>query len=251
MAGRAKAAGKGSLVSQVGEALRKRILAGEYAPGARLPSEAQLTEAYGVSRTVIREAMAALRADGLVEPRQGAGIFVLEAPPPSIFSPQALDPARISSTIEILEFRTGVEAEAAGLAALRRSPAQEEAILERHDALRACLKAGEPTAEADFALHLAIAEAANNPRFREFLEALGTAVIPRAALKAQETEEAAAAYIARLDEEHGRIVAAISNGDEEAARAAMRAHLRGGQARYRALLRSGRLPHAPDQAGKP
>lgn len=239
MAGRARAKGEGTLASQVGDALRRRILAGEYAPGARLPSEAKLTEAYGVSRTVVREAMAALRADGLVDARQGAGIFVLDPPPPPIFSPQALDPARISSTIEILELRTGVEVEAAGLAALRRSPAQEEMILERHDAVRASLAAGLPTAEADFALHLAIAEATNNPRFREFLEALGEGVIPRAALKA-EGEGETASYIAGLDEEHGRIVAAISNGDEEAARAAMRAHLRGGQARYRALLRSER-----------
>lgn len=237
MAGRARAKGAGTLVTQVGDAIRRQILGGDYAPGDRLPSEAQLTEAHGVSRTVVREAIAALRADGLVEPRQGAGVFVLEAAPAPIFSPQSVDRARLSSMIEILELRTGVEVEAAGLAALRRSPAQEETIMERHDAVRAAMEAGRPTAEADFALHLAIADATSNPRFREFLEALGQGVIPRAALKAGDE---AGSYIARIDEEHGRIVTAISNGDEEAARAAMRRHLRGSQTRYRALLRDGR-----------
>lgn len=241
MAARPKKKGAGTLVTQVSDTIRQQILTGAYTPGSRLPSEARLTESHGVSRTVVREAIAALRADGLVEPRQGAGVFVLEAGSPPIFSPQAVDRARISSVIEILELRTGVEVEAAGLAALRRSPAQEEAILECHYAIRRCVAANKPTAEADFALHLAIADATNNPRFREFLEILGSGVIPRAALK---SEGEPPPYISQLDEEHSRMVTAISNGDEEAARTAMRAHLKGSQARYRALLRGERTPRA-------
>lgn len=251
MAGRSRVKGAGTLVSQVSETIRRQILSGAYPAGARLPSEAQLTAQHEVSRTVVREAIAALRADGLVEPRQGAGVFVLEAAPAPIFSPQSVDRARISSMIEILELRTGVEVEAAGLAALRRSPAQEEAIMDRHYAVRAHLEAGEPTAEADFALHLAIADAANNPRFREFLQALGGGVIPRTALKSDRTEREAGAYIAHIDEEHGRIVTAISNGDEEAARLAMRRHLKGSQARYRTLLRDERRLVGAEDAVRP
>src|SRR5688572_587701 len=65
-----------TLVVQVSNTLRNAILGGKYHPGEKLPSEAKLTEAHGVSRTVVREAIAALRADGLVEPRRGAGVFV-------------------------------------------------------------------------------------------------------------------------------------------------------------------------------
>ncbi|MFB9950959.1 FadR/GntR family transcriptional regulator [Rhizobium puerariae] len=234
--------GKGSrtLVSKLGETLRQAISTGQFPPGSRLPSEAQLTEAHGVSRTVVREAIATLRADRLVEARQGAGVFVLEpsaTTQPAMLSLSNVDLARVSSMIELLELRTAVEVEAAGLAALRRSPAQEEVILERHYAVHACLEASQPTSEADFALHLAIAEATNNPRFREFLTMIGHNLIPRAALRPDDSETDQTAYIKLLDEEHNAIVAAISDGDEEAAREAMRRHLRGSQLRYRTLLR--------------
>lgn len=228
--------GSGTLVSQISEALRQEIAAGVYVPGDKLPSEAQLTQAHGVSRTVIREAIAALRSDGLVEARQGAGVFVLEPAQPAMPSFQNLDTARIFSVIELLELRTAVEVEAAGFAAKRRSAMQEEAIFDCHRRVRACLDAGEATTEADFALHLAIAEATNNPRFPQFLTMLGAGVIPRAALQSNDSDTPRA-YLGRLHEEHEAIIAAISAGDEAAARAAMRSHLEGSQSRYRALLR--------------
>ena len=231
-----------TLVARLSDTLRRAIAAGQFPPGSKLPSEAQLTEAHGVSRTVVREAIAALRADRLVEAQQGAGVFVLEPPAPQIPTFGNLDQARVSSVIELLELRTAVEVEAAGLAALRRSPAQEEAIFERHHAVRNCLDAGVPTSEADFALHLAIAEATNNLRFREFLSMIGPRIIPRAAMRDGEHEADQATYIMLIDDEHQQIVSAISAGDEETARSAMRRHLRGSQERYRALLRGQRKP---------
>jgi GntR family transcriptional regulator, transcriptional repressor for pyruvate dehydrogenase complex len=233
------AQGLETLVERVSDTLRQTIFSGQFPPGSRLPSEAQLTAAHGVSRTVVREAIAALRADRLVESRQGAGVFVLGAPPWPPVSLQGIDPERVSSAIELLELRTGVEVEAAGLAALRRSPAQEEAILDRHVAVHEALEAGRSSSEADFALHLAIAEATNNPQFHKFLTLLGESAIPRAALKSEGPEKDSI-YLKLLYEEHNRIVVAISNGDETAAREAMHAHLRGSQARYRALLRGRR-----------
>lgn len=235
--------GSGTLVTQLADTLRQAIAAGQFPPGSRLPSEAQLTGTHGVSRTVVREAIASLRSDRLVEARQGAGVFVLE---PRVGIPQvmltlnAVDRAQVSSMIELLELRTAVEIEAAGIAALRRSPAQEETIFERHHALHACLEAGQPSSEADFALHIAIAEATNNPRFKEFLMMVGRSIIPRAALRPDDSEADQAAYIALLDKEHEAIVVAISHGDEDGAREAMRRHLRGSQMRYRSLLREAR-----------
>lgn len=233
-------AGGSTLVVQVSNALRRAILAGEFKPGQKLPSEAKLTEAHSVSRTVVREAIAALRADGLVEPRRGAGVFVLERSQAQTLPFQNVDHARISSIIELLELRAAVEIEAAGLAALRRSPAQEEDILEAHAAVQASIAAHQPTSAADFELHKAIARATNNPRFIEFLELIGQSAIPRAALQASPADGETPAYVRQIHEEHSCIVSAISNGDAEAARGAMRDHLQGSQRRYRSLLRHDR-----------
>lgn len=236
----AKADGTGgTLVTRVAETLRAAIHSGEYRPGSKLPSEARLTEAHGVSRTVVREAIAALRSDGLVDPRRGAGVFVLEQTEASGLPFRNLDRARVSSIIELLELRAAVEVEAAGLAAMRRSPLQEEAILDCYQAVGACIEKGESTSDADFALHEAIAGATNNSRFLEFMALIGRNAIPRASL-AGSSGDASMDYLKQIQDEHGRIVTAISNGDAEAARAAMRTHLLGSQRRYRDLLQRAR-----------
>jgi len=231
----AKPSGR-TLVTHVSATLRDAILQGVYKPGDKLPSEARLTEQYGVSRTVIRETIAALRADGLVDSRRGAGVFVMAVPLAPALPFQNIDKARISSMLELLELRSAVETEAAALAALRRSPIQEEDILERHAAVQHCITHARPTAAEDFELHRAIARAANNSRFLEFLDLIGQHAIPRAALQPTADDATPQAYQAQLHEEHSRIVNAISRGDPETARSAMRAHLQGSQRRYRVML---------------
>jgi len=233
----ALAGGRGTLVGAVSADLRRLILDGDIKPGDKLPSEAALTRKYEVSRTVIREAIASLRADGLVEAKQGAGVFVLSSQPATAFPFQPFDAARISSMIEMLELRTAIEIEAAGLAAARRSPAQEEAIFERCQDIDRLIAEGKPTTEADFAFHLAIADATNNPRFREFLEMMGQRVIPRTVLQGDHAERTPSSYLGQLQAEHKAIAEAISARDEQAAREAVRTHLKGSHERYRQLLR--------------
>ena len=70
-----------SLAAKISSALRRDLAEGVFRPGDRLPSESELTREYSVSRTVVREAIAILRADGLVEARKGAGVFAVEAKP--------------------------------------------------------------------------------------------------------------------------------------------------------------------------
>ena len=233
---------KGTLVLRVSNAIRNDILQGSYSLGDKLPSEAQLTRAFSVSRTVIREAIAALRSDGLVEARQGAGVFVLD---PINFTFQRnrmnVDKERLFSSLEILEARTPLEIEAAGLAALRRSPAQEEEIFAKHATLISCVHDGKHWSEADIALHIAIAKATNNPLFATFLEMQGNAAIPQTGKEKQLQDEDEIAYRNLLIKQHERIVMAISNGDENDAREAMRDHLKGSQERHRRLLRNERL----------
>lgn len=230
-----------TLVAKVTDALSGQIGTGHYKPGDRLPSEAQLTQEFGVSRTVVREAIAALRSGGLVEARHGIGVFVLEPAPSTPLPFHGIDLARVSSLIEMLELRTAVEGDAAALAALRRSPAQEEKIAEAFDSFCASAAEGRPTAEADFNFHLAIAQATNNPRFSEFLQMLGTALIPRRAVSESGEETVlASAELSRLIAEHEAILIAIQDGDEDGARSAMRQHLKNSQARYRSMLRAAR-----------
>lgn len=225
--------GSGTLVSQISSALRQKIASDGLKAGDKLPSEARIAEDFGVSRTVVREAVASLRADGLVEPRRGAGVFVLEPNMQLKSRFRVVDHARLSSVIDLIELRIAVEAEAAALAALRRSPAQEEHILDCHQRVQSCIKAREPTAQADFDLHLAIAVATNNPRFGEFLQLLGPDAIPRANLQLP----ADAQYLAQIYAEHEQIVAAISSRESEAARRAMAQHLKASEHRYRDLLK--------------
>jgi GntR family transcriptional repressor for pyruvate dehydrogenase complex len=228
---------KPKLASVVAETLRQRIGAGEFLPGAKLPSEAKLTGVFGVSRTVIREAIAALAADGIVEPRQGAGLYVM-ANAASAFSALGVSGAnKISVALNVLEVRMGIEIEASGLAAQRRSSSQEAEMRETFNEFGRLLESGTPTGRTDFDFHRAIAAATNNPFYLEVLEALGSRTIPCDVASPWGTESVLTyEYQVGLHEEHRSILSAICDQNEDAAREAMREHLSRSQQRYRQRL---------------
>jgi GntR family transcriptional regulator, transcriptional repressor for pyruvate dehydrogenase complex len=227
---------KPKLSQRVVAALRNQIVGGEIAPGQKLPTEGQLTETYQVSRTVIREAIASLAADGLVAARQGAGVFVLDHPSQA-FGALKNEGGKISQAINVLEVRTGLEIESAGLAATRRNAAQEARIQEAFFEFDRLLNLGEPTGKADFAFHLEIAAATNNPFYVEILEALGDRTIPCDRTSPWYSPEVLTIdYLTGLQREHLAILKAISAGDPTAAREAMRAHLQAAQNRYRGRM---------------
>ena len=218
--------------------LRKRISAGEYRAGAKLPTESQMTTIFGVSRTVVREAIAALSADGLVQSRQGAGVFVVGNAASPFTAIGADSSNKISVAINVLEVRMGIEIESAGLAALRRSVSQEAAIQEAWNEFERLLKLGTPTGKTDFAFHRAIAVATNNPFYIEVLDGLGSRTIPCDVASPWGTESVLTfEYQAWLQREHYAILKAISAQDAEGAREAMRQHLSLSQQRYRDRLR--------------
>ena len=108
--------------------LKDKILAGDLAPGAKLPSESELIEEYAVSRTVVREAVTRLRAEGLVETFQGRGSFVLTVPEPSTFSLESSAIRTHHDVLAMVDFRIGVESEAAALAAARVTTESANAV---------------------------------------------------------------------------------------------------------------------------
>ncbi|SON58447.1 L-lactate utilization operon repressor (plasmid) [Hartmannibacter diazotrophicus] len=235
-----------TLTSRVADDLRQQIEAGDYAPGDKLPTEPVMVERFGVSRTVIREAIALLRADGLVESRHGVGVFVLgpsQQPETLALFTHATD--KISDIIEELELRIGIEVEAAGLAALRSSPAQEAEIQAQLGHFEQLVEEGLPTDQADFDFHMAIAAATNNNRFKAFLQHIGKRIIPRVKFRTvMGGVDPLPNRDAILLKEHAEVADAILARDPERAREAMRRHLLGGIKRYRAV--TARRPAAPE-----
>ena len=228
-----------TLSTLMAEELSEKVLNGTLKPGARLPTEAELCDEYEVSRTVVREAIARLRSDGLLISQQGRGMFVSEHPQARKFEidPQSL--ITLPETISALELRLSVEVEAASLCAQRRTKADAKKIrslMEKVDALQS-----DPTKveiHYDFAFHLAIAQATKNPLFYRFLKFLEPTIVPRYLLSNLVSSEIKDRYYRRIHGEHEAIVSAIEckNGDD--ARKAMRTHLENSLERIRALSRS-------------
>ena len=222
------------LSRQLFEQLAGEIRSGRLAPGARLPTEQALTRAARVSRTVVREAVAALRAEGLVITRQGVGAFV--APEPQ-HSPFRIEPERLQSLdniLNVMELRLGVEIESAGLAAERASKQQVRAIATALQALEQAIEADGAAVEEDIGFHRAIAEATGNPEFPRFLQFIGRHLIPRRTVAGlPERMGGQRAYLALIQEEHQRIYDAIAAREAKAAREAMRRHLTRSLERYR------------------
>lgn len=224
------------LAQTVIDEIRRRIETGALPFGAQLPTEPQLEMQFEVSRTVVREAIAELRAAGLVIPIQGKGIFVAEQRQAPVID---LTPGEIQSipqTLEMLEFRMAVETEAAAIAAYRRSAEQEEVIRAANSDMAALIDREEQTTAADFAFHVAIGAATNNRFFVDALNRFGKSSIPRSQFPTLPSANDRA-YLLGVLAEHDQIFDAISNQDPEAARTAMREHLLGSQKRYRRLAR--------------
>lgn len=213
-----------TLAQRVVAGLKERILAGDLAPGSKLPSEAELIEAYAVSRTVVREAVTRLRAEGLVETFQGRGSFVLTVPEPTSFQLEATAIRSHHDVLAMVDFRLGVESEAAALAAARVDETGAQLI---RDAL-AAFAAAEPeqAVEADFAFHRAVAAASGNRFYLDLLDSLGPMMImlPRTRL-ADAYSLTDATHVERVAREHDNVAAAVLAGDPDTARAAMRVHL--------------------------
>jgi DNA-binding FadR family transcriptional regulator len=212
-----------SLTGELVARLADDITSGKISPGSRLPTEQELIAATGVSRTVVREAVAALRAEGLVITRQGVGAFVPE---------NARRPLRI--VLDVMELRTGIEIEAAGLAADRASASQIRKIVDCLEAIDRAIKRNEDAIPQDFALHCSIADATGNPQFRRFLEHLGRFIIPRETIRGGPGIPKRT-YSETFQQEHREIVQAIRGGAVAGARAAMRRHLMNSRKRYQRL----------------
>lgn len=223
-----------SLALELVDALGARIRESRYAAGERLPSETAIVEEFGVSRTVVREAISKLQAAGLVETRHGIGTFVIGLGDAATFRVSADQLATLQDVIAVLELRIAVETEAAALAAQRRKAENLQRMRDALDAFSSAVEEGRDAVGPDFQFHLEVARATHNERFVDIVGALGTGAIPRARLAAGVSHsDEHKTYLRRVNVEHESILDAIAAGDAEAARAAMRTHLANSRERRR------------------
>ncbi|MES9539970.1 FCD domain-containing protein [Spirillospora sp. NPDC049024] len=210
------------LVEQAAQRLRDQISGGAWPVGTRLPGETTLAKELGVGRSTVREALRALAGAGLVQARQGAGVFVIATEPAEDW------PARLrrASVAEVYEIREMLEVRAAELAAERRTSG-DLADLDRALAARDAALDGpavEGFIDADIALHTAVIAAAHNPvladLFAGFVPVLRDGLLDLAALVDVRASDAAHGRAA-----HAALVEAIRAQDPAAASDVVRAEL--------------------------
>jgi GntR family transcriptional repressor for pyruvate dehydrogenase complex len=211
------------LFEQIVQQVEDSILKGQLKPGDQLPAERDLAQSFGVSRTAVREAVKTLREKGLVEAYSGRGTFVTNGTSQAMR--QSLDlMIRINpqeGSANLAELRQVLEPEIAGLAAERIEEQLMTTMREAVAVMDRNLHDPGAYVEADLDFHLALAEAAGNPLILSLLDSIV------GLLREQRSR------IFRVDGgpergqfHHKKILAAIERRNPEAAREAMRAHLR-------------------------
>lgn len=206
------------LAAQAAEVLLRRLRAGEWALGHKLPGETTLAAQLGVGRSTLREAIRELAGKGVLESRQGAGVFVT-----------ALDVVEDWDTVlrradirTVIEARIAIEAEAAALAARRRTPADLRALWRALTAREEAGESIEVLVDADTAFHRTVIAAAHNDiltqMFDAFVPRLRHAMVDMLRIRPMADEKAD-------HRAHEVLVDAIRARNPEAAATASRVHL--------------------------
>ncbi len=225
----ASARGETRLSDIVYEKIVGMISDGRFPVNERLPSEQKLASMFGASRPVVRAALERLRNDGLIVSQKGSGSYVRQKPDSSVL--QQIPVGSLADVQRFFEFRSGLEASAAELAARNWQAGDRSRIEQSIEALELCLERNELGAEEDFSLHDAIARASHNqfhitvriwfkPHF-----SIGQSVTRSLSLK--RTPQ----HVRDVQNEHTSIVEAIFARREQAAHDAMKDHILKARAR--------------------
>ncbi len=218
--------GKPSLSADLAKHIAEQIERGVLAPGDRLPTEKVLVETHGVSRAVVREAIARLKSQGLVNSQRGSGAFVNEKVQSSAFrigSISALDSQELE---HILELMLSIEGTAARLAATRRTEDDLKRIRKGLIGMEYAILNDQLGDDEDYAFHLAIVQATHNPHLIALNDYLETSVRHVIRSARRNTAQLYVQRMVAVQAEHQLIFQAIEAGDAPAAAAAAEAHLR-------------------------
>jgi GntR family transcriptional repressor for pyruvate dehydrogenase complex len=212
-----------TISTEIARQLLAYLLAGDIHPGQKIPSERQLSEALGVGRSVVREALKSLTLLGLVEVRQGDGTYLRSTE--SSLLPDSIDWGLLLSqkrTRDLIEARRLLEEILAGLAAERRDDADLAALRDLLEEMRRATTTHDADAftAADVAFHLRISHSARNETLGQVLQRVATLL----KVWVSRVMHAAESFAPSLDE-HVRVLEAVEAQDAAAAREAMRSHL--------------------------
>lgn len=222
-----KVSGPIRLTDRVESLLGEEIRSGRLRPGDKVPTEVELVKQLGVSRTVVREALSRLRSAGLVEPRQGLGVFVLDPPlrPLDLATAGGSGATTQEKMLQIVEVRRAIEGDATALAAVRATADDRARIRVALAAIDDAVAAGGDGVDEDLAFHRAIAESSHNAVMVATVRYLGRVL--RDGIRVTRANEARRTEFAeQVRTEHNTIVDAIEAGDAARARSAARAHMK-------------------------
>ncbi len=212
---------KPNLAELVSQRIGEWLESGFLKPGDRVPSEQELSERFGVARNVIREAMANLKALGLVSVYQGKGSFVSEVPVGLLTRRIKRLGEDYSDALEhIWEMRMIIETQVAKLAALRRTDEDLRCMKQALQDMEHVVEKGDLGIEPDEAFHFYLVQATQNPILEELILSVSEAIKPsrKAALEQPGRPEATL-------NEHSAIYESVKEGDSEKARIAMQIHI--------------------------
>lgn len=201
--------------------------------GQRLPSETDFVDMFKLSRASIREALARLRAEGLVRSRKGSGSFALREGSPQMMRLSAIENMR--DLVEWHEVRLALESEVAALAADRRTDEDLERLRRAQADLIEQLATSHADSE-DVAFHAALAVCAHNPKLSEAIGRLTTHIFKWSSLSAERGFLTLAERRELISLEHGAIVEAVAARDSDRARTEIRRHLLNGRTRVLSTL---------------
>ena len=216
------------LSDEIADRIKARIVSGDLAQGDRIPTEAKLVAQFGVSRSVVREAIAKLRQIGLVTTRQGVGAFVGNGAA-TVFQVDTETMRTIEDLRAVMELRMEMEVSGAAMAARRRTGRQLSKLAEALAAISNGVHLGADTLAAERRFHRLVTEATNNPHFRDFMQFLSARINASLAVERSRTPRGrtTAAQVLR---EYEAMFEAIGLGDPDEARRATWYHLlRGAQ----------------------
>jgi DNA-binding FadR family transcriptional regulator len=204
---------------QVARALASEIITGIYPPGSKIPGEMEILERFGISRTVLREVLKTLAAKGLVVSKTRVGTKVLDPMHWNFFDPDMLA-WKVAAGMdddfrrELAEIRLAIEAQAAALAACRRTEAQLVGLRAAVDQMRAETSDSRQFAEADLAFHQLLIEAAGNSLMYSISAVIETALVASFTISSPVDD---AVTHRQVVDSHGRIVDALEKSDPRAA----------------------------------
>jgi len=237
-----------NLTDRVAQLLLDEITGGGYRLGEVLPPEQAIAERLGVSRTILREAIARLKVEGILESKQGRGLAVIANTRPLVLRIHGIQNDDVDSILAIVELRRGVEIEAAALAAERRTAGDLRQMRDALDRMGNAIGSGDVAAgvTADLDFHQSVFRATGNEHYRNFFDFLG--LLLRRNLEVSRKRSASIAGRGQAaQDEHENIFASIERSDPVEAGRCARVHVINTEARLRGLhpLKRSSRPTAP------